>query len=158
MTTTAMTEAQEIPPQDDEQAAPKPAMDPVRKWTFILAGTAVVLLGWSLISDRITPYTTQAKVHALVVPIAAQVSGSVTEVLVGNNQSVESGDVLFQIDPTQYQLAVDTAEANLQTARQSTGASTASVDVAEAGIISAEASLLRARQDAERMQRIREED
>jgi multidrug resistance efflux pump len=53
---------------------------------------------------------------------------------------------------------VETAEANLQTARQATGASTAGVEIAEAGVVSAEASLVRARQDAERMQRIQEED
>ena len=152
-----MTEEQ-APEQIDEKTAPKPAMDPVRKWTFIVLGAAVILLVWHLISDRITPYTTQAKIHALVVPIAAQVSGNVTEVLVDDNKLVAAGEILFQIDRTQYQLAVETAEANLQTARQATGASSASVDVAEAGVVSAEAALLRARQDAERMQRIKEED
>ncbi|MCZ6854320.1 MAG: HlyD family secretion protein [Gammaproteobacteria bacterium] len=152
-----MTEEQ-APEQIDEKTAPKPAMDPVRKWTFIVLGAALILLVWHLISDRITPYTTQAKIHALVVPIAAQVSGNVTDVLVDDNKLVEAGEILFQIDRTQYQLAVKTAEANLQTARQATGASSASVDVAEAGVISAEAALLKARQDAERMQRIKEED
>jgi len=152
-----MTEEQALE-QIDEKTAPKPAMDPVRKWTFIVLGAALILLVWHLISDRITPYTTQAKIHALVVPIAAQVSGNVTEVLVDDNKLVAAGEILFQIDRTQYQLAVETAEANLQTARQATGASSASVDVAEAGVISAEAALLKARQDAERMQRIKEED
>lgn len=152
-----MTEEQ-APEQIDEKTAPKPAMDPVRKWTFIVLGAALILLVWHLISDRITPYTTQAKIHALIVPIAAQVSGNVTEVLVDDNKLVEAGEILFQIDRTQYQLAVETAEANLQTARQATGASSASVDVAEAGVVSAEAARLKARQDAERMQRIKEED
>ena len=50
------------------------AMDPVRKWTFILLGACAVLMAWYLIADRVTPYTTQARVHALVVPIAAEVS------------------------------------------------------------------------------------
>jgi multidrug resistance efflux pump len=133
-------------------------MDPVRKWTFIVLGAAAILLCWYLIADRITPYTTQARVHALVVPIAAQVSGNVTEVLVSNNQLVDADQALLQIDPAQYQLAVETAEANLQTARQATGASTASVDAAEAGVASARANLLRAEQDAVRLRRIKEED
>ncbi len=85
-----MTEEQ-APEQIDEKTAPKPVMDPVRKWTFIVLGAALILLVWHLISDRITPYTTQAKVHALVVPIAAQVSGNVTEVLVDDNKLVEAG-------------------------------------------------------------------
>jgi multidrug resistance efflux pump len=142
----------------DPKATEKQAMDPVRKWTFIVLGVAVVLMVWYLISDRITPYTTQAKIHALVVPIAAQVSGNVTEILVDDNQLVEAGDVLFQLDRTQYQLAVETAQADLQAARQATGASSAGVDVAEAGVVSADAGLLRAKQDAERMRRIKNED
>ena len=153
-----MTEEQEQTGTDDKQVMAKPAMDPVRKWTFIMLGTAGILLCWSLVADRITPYTTQARVHALVVPIAAQVSGNVTEILVGNNQLVDAGQELFRIDRTQYQLAVETAQANLQTARQATGASTASVDAARAAVASARANLLRADQDAVRLRRIKEED
>jgi len=153
-----MTEEHEQITVDDEQERTRPPMDPVRKWTFIVLSAAAILLCWYLISDRITPYTTQARVHALVVPISAQVSGYVTEVLVGNNQLVDAGQVLLQIDRTQYQIAVETAEANLQTARQATGASTANVDAAEAAITSARANLLRADQDAVRLRRIKQED
>jgi multidrug resistance efflux pump len=153
-----MTEEQQQTVVDDDQELTRPPMDPVRKWTFIVLGAAGLLLCWYLISDRITPYSSQARVHALVVPISAQVSGNVTEVKVGNNQLVDAGQVLLQIDPAQYQLAVETAEANLQTARQATGASTASVDVAEAAVTSAKANLLRAEQDAVRLRRIKLED
>jgi multidrug resistance efflux pump len=153
-----MTEEQEQTGSTDEQGQVKPPMDPVRKWTFIVLGTAVFLMCWYLIGDRITPYTSQARVHALVVPISAQVSGNVTEVMVGNNQRVDSGQVLLQIDRAQYLLAVETAQANLQSARQATGASTASVDAAEAAVISARANLLRADQDAVRLRRIKLED
>jgi len=152
-----MTEEQKQTTDDEQQQTREP-MDPVRKWTFIVLGAAAILLCWYLIADRITPYTTQARVHALVVPIAAQVAGNVTEVMVSNNQLVDADQALLQIDPAQYQLAVETAEANLQTARQATGASTASVDAAEAGVTSARANLLRAEQDAVRLRRIKEED
>jgi multidrug resistance efflux pump len=153
-----MTEEQEQTGSADEQEQVKPPMDPVRKWTFIVLGTAVFLMCWYLIADRLTPYTSQARVHALVVPISAQVSGNVTEVMVGNNQLVNSGQVLLQIDRAQYLLAVETAQANLQTARQATGASTASVEAAEAAVSSARANLLRADQDAVRLRRIKLED
>ena len=68
---------------DDENTATEaeavPAeKDPVRRWTLILLGFAVFLLGWYLMSDRITPYTTQARVHAFVVPVAAEISGTAT--------------------------------------------------------------------------------
>jgi multidrug resistance efflux pump len=136
----------------------KAAMDPVRKWTFIVLGACVVLMVYYLVADRITPYTTQARVNALVVPIPAEVSGTVTDVAVTSNQFVEAGDLLVQIDRSRYQLAVETAEANLQSARQATGASTAAVTAAEAQTASARANLLKADQDAVRLRRIKQED
>jgi len=54
--------------------------DPVRKWTLILLGLCLVLFLYYMVSDRLTPYTAQARVHALVVPIAPEVSGTVTDV------------------------------------------------------------------------------
>jgi multidrug resistance efflux pump len=121
----------------EEQAVQKPPMDPVRKWTFIVLAVCVVLLIWYLVSDRITPYSAQARVHALVVPVAAEVSGTVVNVAVTNNQLVSAGDELFRIDRARYELAVDAAAASLTSAR---------------------GSLLRAEQDAVRLRRIKEED
>lgn len=144
--------------QEQEPAADKTPTDPVRKWTFILLGVALFMMLWYMVSDRITPYTTQARVHALVVPIAPEVSGTVIEVAVGSNQAVEAGDVLFRIDSSRYELGVETAKANLQSARQATGASGANVDAARAQVRSVEASLIRAEQDATRLRRIKEED
>jgi multidrug resistance efflux pump len=142
-----------------EDAMPgKTPMDPVRKWTLIVLGACVVLMFWYLVADRVTPYTTQARVHALVVPIAPQVSGVVVDVFVANNEYVESGQELFRIDPSTYQLAVETALANMQSARQATAASGAGVDAALASVESARAGVVRAEQDAIRLRRIKEED
>ena len=132
--------------------------DPVRRWTFIILGLCLLLILWYLRSDRITPFTSQARVHALVVPIASEVSGTITEVAVTNNQPVSAGQKLFQIDVDRYQLALQTAEANLVSARQALAASIAAVTAAQASIGSAQANLLRAKQDAERMRAIRKED
>ena len=141
----------------EAEAAPE-QRDPVRKWTLILLGLGVFLLAWYLMSDRITPYTTQARVHAFVIPVAAEISGTVSEVAVTSNQLVDKGDLLFRIDNTRYELDVETAEANLEAARQATGASTAAVDAAEAQVEAARAGFVRAQKDADRMIRIREED
>ncbi len=142
----------------DEASAAKPPMDPVRKWTLIILALCGVLMIYYIIADRVTPYTTQARVNALVVPIAAEVSGTVTEVAVRSNQLVAQGDLLFQVDRERYELAVETAQANLQSARQATGASTANIDAAKAQLVSAQANLLRAEQDAVRLRRIKQED
>jgi multidrug resistance efflux pump len=145
----------------DEEAATTPAtaaMDPVRKWTLIVLGVCIVLMFWYLRSDRVTPYTNQARVHALVVPIAPEVSGTVTDVFVTNNEYVTAGQELFRIDPNKYRLAVETAQANMQSARQATGVSTANVDAARASVAAADAGVIRAEQDATRLRRIKDED
>ena len=70
------------------------------------AGTSLVLivasLVWYFASDRLTPYTSQARVQAFVVPVAAEVTGRVLKVLVRNNDSVQQGQRLFEVDPEQY--------------------------------------------------------
>ena len=133
-------------------------MDPVRKWTFIALGACFVLMIFYLVADRVTPYTSQARVNALVVPIAGEVSGTVVDVMVNSNQIVKQGEPLFQIERQRYELAVQTAEANLETARQGTRAGTADVAAAEAKVDSARAGLRSAEQDAVRLRRIKEED
>ena len=154
-----MSEERDTDVEETEAVANEtPAADPVRKWTLIILGFSVFLLGWYLVSDRITPYTSQARVNAIVVPVASEISGTVSEVAVVSNQLVKKGDLLFGIDKTRYQLDVETAEANLDAARQATGASTAAVDAAEAQVEAARAALVRADKDAERMLRIRDED
>jgi multidrug resistance efflux pump len=133
-------------------------MDPVRKWTFIALGACAVLMIFYLVADRATPYTSQARVNALVVPIAAEVSGTVTAVEINSNHAVNAGDLLFQIDRERYALAVKTAMASLESARQATRASSADVDTAEAQVVSANAQLRSTDQDAVRLRRIKKED
>lgn len=143
---------------EESVSAVPDAVDPVRKWTLIVLAICGVLIAWYLVADRHTPYTSQARVHALVVPIASQVSATVIDVFVSNNQFVKEGEELFRIDPDRFQLAVETAEANLQSARQATGVSATNITAAEASLGAAIANRQRAEQDVERMRGIREED
>lgn len=152
------TEAADEVEVNEEPAKPASSKDPVKRWTKIVLGTCVVLMLYYVIADRLTPVTSQARVHALVVPIAPEVSGTVIEVAVKSNSLVEKGDVLFRIDPERYAYAVESAEANLKSARQATGASTANVTAAEAQVASARANLVKNEQDLMRMRRIRDED
>ncbi len=93
-------------------------MDPVRKWVLIFGAFCVLLLAWYMAADRYTPYTTQARVNAFVVPIAPQVAGEILSVDVRTNQTVKKGDLLARIDPVRYELAVASAEAQLALTRQ----------------------------------------
>lgn len=145
-------------PEAETTSAAKPKMDPVRKATLIVLALILVLLCWYLVADRLTPYTTQARLHALVVPVAPWISGQVEQVLVTNNQLVAEGDVLFTINTDDFVIQMRAAEADLEAAYQAVGASTAAVTAAEASLTAAEAGLLRAEQDAVRMRGIREAD
>lgn len=140
---------------EDTSAAPP---DPVRRWTLIVTGVIVVLICWYLAADRLTPFTSQARIKAYVVPIAPQVSGRVIEVKVGNNELVEADQELVLIDPGSYQLTVQAAEASLTAARQQLGAATAAVDAARAGVSAAQARLTKADQEATRLRRIFKQD
>ncbi len=62
---------------------------------------------------QVEPITRDGKVRADMVPVAADVSGLVTEIHVKDNQVVKKGDVLFVIDRPRYQLALQQAEANV---------------------------------------------
>lgn len=62
---------------------------------------------------QVEPVTRDGKVRADMVPVAADVSGLVTEIRVSDNQAVEKGDVLFVIDRPRYQLALEQAQANV---------------------------------------------
>lgn len=138
--------------------AVSPEKDPVRRWTLIVLIVVLALLAWYLRADRVTPYTSQARVHALVVPIAPEVSGIVTAVEVGSNQVVTAGQVLFTLETDSYDLAMQNAQAVLESARQATGASASNVEAARAGVSAAQAALNQATQDADRMRSIRKED
>jgi multidrug resistance efflux pump len=132
--------------------------DPVRLWTFIILILSICLLIIYLVGDRLTPYTTQARVHAYVVPVAPQVAGRLISVDVENNQLVKEGQKLFGIDPGSYELAVQAAEAALKNTEQSIQAGISNVAAAKANVVSAKASVWSAEQDTTRMRRIREED
>ncbi len=78
-------------------------MDPVRKWVLIFAGIAALLLLWYLTAARLTPFSSQARVRAFVVSIAPEISGTVVSVNVTNNQLVEAGQELLQVERNRYE-------------------------------------------------------
>jgi len=57
--------------------------------------------------------TDNAYIHAPKLVVSADVSGIVSDVLVHEGQAVHKGDVLFRIDPRQFQIAVENARAQL---------------------------------------------
>ena len=64
-----------------------------------------------------SPWTRDAQVRANVVGIAPRVSGPVIQVAVHDNQQVKKGDLLFEIDPTDFAAQVDVANGQLLNAQ-----------------------------------------
>jgi multidrug resistance efflux pump len=153
-----MSEAAKPTPETPVTQAPAPAADPAKKgikWVLLLI---LLSLTWYLLADRFTPYTQQARVGAFVIPVASEVAGRVTRVNVRNNQDVKSGEILFEVDPQPYQIAVDRARADLESTRRQIGASTAGIASAQANLRAAQANELKARQDNQRLEGLYRED
>ncbi|KGE03037.1 HlyD family secretion protein [Pseudohaliea rubra] len=145
----------EAPPPEPEESAPPPAG---RRSGLLLFTIVVLSLGWYLLADRYTPYTSQARVEAYVVGVAPKVAGKVTAVLVGNNERVSRGQPLFRIDDSQYAIAAEAARADLANVRQQVRAGEAAVTTARANLRAAEANRVKADKDWQRLQRLRDED
>jgi multidrug resistance efflux pump len=120
----------------DTQATKK---NPLRRVALVVLLLACLLFVVAVFMERRTPSSSQATVSAYVVGIAPEVTGRVIEVGVTDNSGVKPGQMLFRIDPQQYQLAVNEAEAKLARVGQSIGASTASVDAVQARLVEAKA-------------------
>lgn len=94
--------------------------------------------------------TDNAFVQADKVPVSAEVSGAVTEVLVPENAAVEAGQLLFRVDPAPFRVAVARAEAGLGQARTDLQALRASYRQSRAQITLAQTRLEFARREQAR--------
>ena len=154
----------------------------------LLIVTALVLIGavvggiwWYL--GRGLESTDDAFVDGEIASLAPRVGGTVLKVLVDDNQHVAAGQVLVEVDPADYQVAVESAQAglaaaearaanaradleltratagpDLQAAEAQVGVAQAGLAQAQAGITAAEAVAERARADATRYQDLAQRD
>ena len=82
--------------------------------TLLVAAVALIAawLLWNFYTQ--SPWTRDGKVRAEQVGITPQVSGSILQLNVTDNQRVKAGEVLFTIDDTPYRIAVLNAQAQLK--------------------------------------------
>jgi len=128
--------------------------DPVKRWASVVIIACFALLAYHVLVDKFTPYTSNARVEAFVVPIVPLVSGPLTKVEVHNNQFVREGQVLAVIDSAKYELSVKQAEASLQQAAQASDADIAAVSAAQAKVDVARANLRNAEIKGDRIIRL----
>ena len=126
------------------------------RWTLIVLVTLGVGIGglWYWRHSQRYASTDDAYVGAHVIRIAPQVSGEVIAVHVHNNQRVDKGTVLFEIDPRPFQVKIAQAEAGMAYARQSVAQKTAVVAQADADLAQKQADLRLAQSTYERDARL----
>ncbi|WP_308721451.1 HlyD family secretion protein [Komagataeibacter xylinus] len=77
--------------------------------TILFVAAIVVIVLWDYYTA--SPWTRNGQVRAQVANIAPRISGQINEVRVHDNQFVHKGDVLYVIDPFDFRVKVDVAEA-----------------------------------------------
>lgn len=80
--------------------------------TLGVLAAALVLAGRLWREYDAHPWTRDAEVRAQVVSVAPQVKGPVIRLAVHDNESVQKGQILFEIDPTDYRIALEVARAS----------------------------------------------
>lgn len=126
-----------------------PVLKPVLAKAVTLAVLALaVVLGW-FAWDYYTraPWTRDARVRADVVTLSAEVAGRIIKLPVQDNQFVRQGDLLLQIDPARYELAVLHAVRAVEVARAALGQS-------QAAIVANEAQLKQRRSEEQRRRKL----
>jgi multidrug resistance efflux pump len=151
MTVTEITSKRGKTEEDRDASRPvePKTREPIRRRTPIipfLITLAVValagLLGWAMWRVYMeAPWTRDATVRAYIVTMAPEVAGRIVELHVVDNKYVRKGDLLMVIDPTNYQIAVEQAEAAVQQAQASVQSNEAQMTVQQAQIGANQAQL-----------------
>ena len=139
-------------------------LHPEAKWALIVIGLVLLIGGtfvWRYYSTRES--TDDAQIDGNIYPISSRINGHVIAVTVENNDFVKKGTVLVRVDPTDYQVSLERAEADYAVAmaraqasrvgvpitsvNSSTGISSAQarVEQAQSAIVGAEKQYLAAR-------------
>jgi multidrug resistance efflux pump len=127
----AMAEAAAAP--RPAPAAPPPA-NPARKVFLLALALLFGVIAFKVVADRLTPYTAQAMVDAPLSQVAPQVAGQVVRLDVRDNAPVKKGQLLFEIDREPLEIAVRTAQANLESAVQAATVSELDISYASADL------------------------
>ena len=86
--------------------------------TLTIVGAGLFFAYHKYINYIENPWTRDGQVRTQVVQVTPRVNGMVTKIHVVDNQKVKKGDLLFEIDPSQYQVKLNQAEARLQRTKE----------------------------------------
>ena len=159
---------------EDDTAPPKEPIPSTTGWSpkkkslislialisLLIIGTLLILYAWKLPPFIPTvQQTDNAFIKGKTTIISPQVSGYVTDVIVGDFESVQAGDVLVKIDDRNFAQQLEQAQANIDISltdlasnSQDTGASQAQIDARIADLNSAKVKVASAQADVARYQ------
>lgn len=102
---------------DETESGEKPKQKSRRRF-IIIAVVTVLIVGALLLWWRSTFYedTDDAQINGHLIQVSSRIAGQVVKINVEENQAVEAGTVIAELDPRDFQVAVDQDEANLQAA------------------------------------------
>ena len=137
LTTTKVPESPATP--DAGKSVPEerqPTPKKKKPIALILAGLGIGAIGASIFGYRYWQYssthqvTDNATVAGHIHQISSKIGGTVTEVLVNDNQQVQPGQLLIKLDPKDYENKVQQAKAALESARRQANAAQANIALA----------------------------
>ena len=115
---------------EPEPARPYFQEHPQAKWVLLFLVVALAVAAYFLRKHYATRESTDdAQIDGNIVPAASRVSGTVIKINAQDNQEVEAGAVLVELDPRDYQVALQKAEAQLADAQATAHAARAAVPI-----------------------------
>jgi multidrug resistance efflux pump len=120
----------------------------------LIAVTAVLLKYWEYV---VNPWTRDGQVRAQVIQITSRVSAPIIMLAVKDNQFVQTGDLLFAVDPRTFQADLESAQAQFdktgygyQGQEQQVEAAAAQVEVSRASLLKAQSAINEADSEIEK--------
>ncbi|BAY50552.1 HlyD family secretion protein (plasmid) [Scytonema sp. HK-05] len=106
-----------------------------KKSILVITGIAIAALAGTIgyrwwIYNKTHESTDDAYITSYIHPISSRIAGTVIQVNVDDNQEVKQGQILVELDPKDYQVVVQQAQAALENARRQASAAQATINLA----------------------------
>ena len=125
-----MADSTPIPPNDEgeeiESAPPQSRRRGIIIAVVVVLALVAIGLWWR---STYSESTDDAQVNGHLIQVSARIAGQVAKVYVDENQVVKAGDTIAELDPADYQVAVENAEAALASAQANAAAANVNVPI-----------------------------